>query len=246
MSQLPFKTQPKKATKVVGNQEWGELEFPVYGDLIVGERLTIDEAENRLSIFKMTAEAAIEIAKEEKLTYMDAHAFVTKSVLSAAGIDLTLREQELSIKYSSQLNDVGRQIVDASYEKVAVWATAMIRYRLSGMDDWTKERTMGLPQGLVNDIYSFAQSEAEAKSKSNQEKEDESAKLEEELGKLRGVLGSLPSELTGPLLTGSASSTGQQPPSSTATASRSSRRATSRKPSSKAEKPSATPSTSKK
>lgn len=219
MSQLPFKTQPRKATKTVGNDEWGTLEFPVFGDLIVGERLLIDEAENRYSIFKVTATAAVEIAKIEELSYLEAHSFVTKCVLSAAGLEMTQRERELNVKYAELLTNVGESVIKASYEKIAIWATAIIQHRLDGMDGWTQERTLGLPQGLVNEIYNFGQAEAESQQKSQESKDEENARLEEELGKLRMVLGSLPNAKTGPLHTGSVGDIGQPPPSSTQTAS---------------------------
>lgn len=236
MAQLPFKTQPRQQTTLIGNEDWGTLEFPIYGDLIVGERLAIDEAENKHSIFRITAEAAVTVAGAEEMSYIEAHAFITKCVLSGAGLDLTAREQELNIKYAELLVAVSEKIITASYEKVAVWATALIQHRLEGMDDWTLQRTLGLPQGLVNSIYTFGQEEAESKSRSQQDKQDEEAKLEEELGKLQTVLGSLQNPRSGGTSTGSASDTGPTHPSSTPTPSSSSRPATSRKPSSKAPK----------
>ena len=237
MKLLPFKTKPSLATKVIGNPTFGELEFPVFGDLLVGERALLDEAENRFNYFRTTANAAVKIAEgEENLTYMQAHTFVTKVVLSGSGADdLTDEENDLHVKYHDLLSESALSIVKASYEQVMMWATILIQHRLEGMDEWTQERTAGLPQGLVNEIFTFGKFEAEGEaSKTPEDKEAEEAALEEQLGKLRTVLGEVQNLPIGATPSGDASSTGQGGKNSAAKTSRSSRSASSKKPSAKA------------
>lgn len=248
MKLLPFKTKPSMATKVIGNETYGELEFPVYGDLMVGERALLDEAENRFNYFRTTAQAAVKIAEQEKISYLKAHAFVTKIVLSGSGEEgMTEEEQDWHVKYHDLLSESALNIVKASYEQIMVWATVLIQHRLEGMDEWTQERTAGLPQGLVNEIFNFGKFEADGESqKSPEDKEAEEAELEEQLGKLRTVLGEVQNLQIGDTPSGDANTSGRGGKNSTAKTSRNSHTSTSKKPSARASASTKRTSTSKK
>ena len=67
MAKLPFKTEPKKEIREVGNEDIGILEFPVLNDFTVREQAFINDQLAANSTFLEIARIANKVAKAAKI-----------------------------------------------------------------------------------------------------------------------------------------------------------------------------------
>lgn len=184
MAKLPFKTAPKKATKEVGNAEIGVLEFPVVGDLTVREQAFITEHLSKNSTFLEIARIANKVAKAAKIQPVAGHRFVTKCVtfqMLGKG-EFDEKEENLRIKFARELEELASSLLKQQWERQLVTVTAVVRYRLEGMKDFSIEDARDMSQSLITEIYSFALVETGAAQDPDEAMESEDD-LAEGLGK---------------------------------------------------------------
>ena len=175
MAKLPFKTQPKTETREIGNEEIGILEFPVVGDLTVREQAFINEELANNSTFLEVARIANKVAKAAKIHPVAAHRFVTKCITFAmlSQGEFDEKEESLRIKFARELEELSTFLLNAQWHRQVVTVTALVRYRLEGMEDFSLEDAKDLSQQLLMEIYSFALVEMGAASEEEKDLESE-------------------------------------------------------------------------
>lgn len=168
MSRLPFKTQPKAETVVVGSSEIGELEIKKLYDLTPNERLFIKEYVGNVDIRVEAAKISKAIAAKCGLSVLEVF-----NALSTANYEILVDHLEEVVEFEKQSRE-------ASERRYIATVTAIIKYRLA--DSWTIEDTQNpvdLPPRLKQAIYKFASSEEMGWQEPEQEE-----LTEEALGKL--------------------------------------------------------------
>ena len=158
MAKLPFKTEPKKETREVGNEDIGILEFPVYNDLTVREQAFITDKLANNSTFLEVARIANKVAKAAKIQPVAAHRFVTKCVTFAmlGRGEFDEKEENLRIKFARELEELSAFLLKTQWERQLVTVTALVRYRLEGMEEFTVDDAREMSQQLLTDIYAFS------------------------------------------------------------------------------------------
>lgn len=185
MAKLPFKTQPKTSTREVGNEDIGILEFPVVGDLTVREQAFINEHLVKNSSFIEIARIANKVAKAAKIQPVAAHRFVTKCVtfqMLGKG-DFDEKEENLRIKFAREIEELGGFLLQVQWERQLVTVSAIVRYRLEGMEDFGVEDARDMSQQLITEIYGFALVEMGAASEGGEENLESENEIAENLGK---------------------------------------------------------------
>jgi hypothetical protein len=184
MAKLPFKTSPKQETREVGNEDIGILEFPVVGDLTVREQAFITEHLAGNSTFLEVARIANKVAKAAKIQPVAAHRFVTKCVTFAmlGNGEFDEREENLRIKFARELEELSAFLLKTQWERQLVTVTALIRFRLEGMEEFTIEEARDMSQQLLTEIYAFSLIETGAASDDEGVLESEE-EIAENLGK---------------------------------------------------------------
>lgn len=186
---LPFKTAPTKQIHTVGNEQIGELEFPVMGDLTVREQAWINDHLKRKSTFLELARIANKVAKAEKIQPIAAHRFLTKCATSALNVtgngpepDFDSKEENLRVKYAREIEELCEFLLATQWHRQCVTAAALIRFRLEGMEDFEPEDCEEMSQVLVTEIFGFALLEQTA-AIGDEAEEITDEKIEEDLGK---------------------------------------------------------------
>lgn len=184
MAKLPFKTQPTVEVREIGNEETGILEFPVVGDLTVREQAWINTELASNSTFLEVARISNKVAKAAKIQPVAAHRFVTKCITFAMISEgkFDEKEESLRLKFAREIEELSTFLLNAQWHRQLVTATALIRYRLEGMEEFSIDDAKDLSQQLLMEIYSFALIEMGAATTGEEEKETE-ADLAESLGK---------------------------------------------------------------
>lgn len=158
MVKLPFKTEPKEETREVGNEDIGVLEFPVHNDLTVREQAFINDKLASNSTFLEIARIANKVAKDAKIQPVAAHRFITKCVtfqMLGKG-EFDTKEDNLRIKFAREIEGLGAYLLKTQWERQLVTVTALIRYRLEGMEDFEVDDAREMSQQLLTEIYAFA------------------------------------------------------------------------------------------
>jgi hypothetical protein len=155
---LPFRIDPVEAVKIIGDQRSGELVFPVKGDLSVREQIFINEGTAKHSSFLEIAKLSNKIAKAEKILPLAAHKFLSDVIAQALGMqdDLGEKAENMRLKYAREIEELSGFLLLQQWRRQLVTATAMIKYRLEGMEDYTVEDSESLGKNLVGAIYQFA------------------------------------------------------------------------------------------
>lgn len=182
---LPFKTQPKKETKLVGDEVSGILEIPVFGDVTVREQAWITERLSNQSTFRETARVANKISRAEKgFTPMGAHSLVTRCVTTALSgeSEFTQDEENLRIKYSREIDELIQYLLDQQWRRQLVTAAALVRFRVKGQETFDEDDARDLPNQLVTDLYGLAMLE-QNRATFETEEEELSAEIAEEQAK---------------------------------------------------------------
>lgn len=184
MAKLPFKTEPRKETREVGNEDIGILEFPVFNDLTVREQAFINDELASNSTFLEIARIANKVAKAAKIQPVAAHRFVTKCVTfqMLGNGEFDEKEDNLRIKFARELEELGAFLLSAQYHRQLITVAALVRYRLEGMEDFTVEDAKDLSQQLLFEIYTFALIETGAANEGEDSLESEND-IAENLGK---------------------------------------------------------------
>ena len=197
VTKLPFKTSPVVEVKEIGNERTGILEFPVYKDLTVSESAWLAQQNAEANAFSYTSKLALKISKIENIKPLYAHHFVAKVLAKAMGAEaeLTDKEEEYTVKYVRELEQVAMRVVEVSLTQQNLIVTTLIRHRLPGMQDWTMSDTASLPNELVEEVYKFAQSEKNHGIP--QSIEEANAEMEDALKKLKTERMKSPSSRTG-------------------------------------------------
>lgn len=219
MPQLPFKTQPRQETRLIGTADTGQLEFPVFHALKWNERQALRKADAGFSLFRETALVAAPIAEGEGLSHLDAHAMVTRILSAALGVNTILQPNELEIraKYSEPITSLIDQVVAWNDRRQIAGVTAVIVNRLPACQDWTEADTLELGEPLIAAIYNFV-SEEEAGQAPQRTEDEEQAELIRDLGKSSPEPGSLPLSPTGSESSGDSGASTQELQSSGQTA----------------------------
>lgn len=172
---LPFLQAPAAPRKkIVGNADSGTLEMPVLGGLTVGESAVIAELlANEQSSFVKGAQIAEVIAKEEKISLLEAFQLIENSI---GGKDLEESAEAMRLKHSQKIEEVARIYTASGQRNMEAGVTALIRCRLN-LPDWSLEDTRKLHRRLFNDIYDVLSAEQES------ENSESAPPTEEELGK---------------------------------------------------------------
>lgn len=182
---LPFKTAPKAQTAEVGSEKVGIIELPVLGDITVREQAWINENLAEQSNFLEIARISNKIARAEKVDPIVAHNFLTKSIADSLGrqtSEMTKKEQSWQVRYAREIESLSHYLLKNQWERQAVTAAALIRFRIEGMEDFGREDAMDLSQVLVQEIYGFAIMEQTGSTEEEIE-EGLQSDLEEQLGK---------------------------------------------------------------
>lgn len=172
---LPFLQAPAAPRKkIVGNADSGTLEMPVLGGLTVGESAVIAELlANEQSSFVKGAQIAEVIAKEEKISLLEAFQLIENSI---GGKDLEESAEAMRLKHSQKIEEVARIYTASGQRNMEAGVTALIRCRLN-LPDWSLEDTRKLHRRLFNDIYDVLSAEQAS------ENSESAPPTEEELGK---------------------------------------------------------------
>ena len=221
MSRLPFVTKPEVELRRIGNKQWGILEFPVYGDTLIGEQIVISRTEREADTFHLIAKHANEIAKAEECSALTAYLILQKALLN--NVELTQEEETIRVKHYELFHKAGEEILEASWLRICNNVTAIIQHRLPGMDDWDRAQTEGLPAGLVTEIWEFMNEEGrktqlteEEKAEESKTQEEQERELEEDIKKLEAVNSNVKKNLIGETSTGGSNGSGPEGKNSTA------------------------------
>lgn len=234
MLKLPFKTQPKQQTALVGDESTGTLEIPVYKGLLVGEERKHSEALKSLpDAYVLASRLAVKIDADLKLNDV---LFAFDIVGSPSWEDDKKQEIEQSLKDGKITQEESVKQLTELDEKAKIFKQARIKYIpdiielnteserndyvrkvtevtiiLSRINsEWKEDDTQQLPPDLFEKLCDFAQEEINGK----RDKLDPPEKpTEDEVGKQPE--GSLPeSRLTGENSIGDASGSGPTTPDS--------------------------------
>lgn len=182
---LPFKTAPKAETTELGSEKVGIIEMPVLGDITVREQAYINEEMATNSTFLEIARISNKVARAEKIDPIAAHQFITKVIADSLGRQvsaLSEKEQNWQVVYAREIEYLSHYLLKNQWERQAVTAAALIRFRIKGMEKFDREDAKDLSQVLVQEIYGFAIFEQTGELEEEAEEELQ-ADLVEQLGK---------------------------------------------------------------
>ncbi len=197
ITKLPFLTKPKTDRIIIGSEQTGTLEFPVYNDLTVTEAAWLQGEGATKSAFNYTSQTALKIAKAERIKPLDAHFFVSKVLGAAMGaeVELSEAEQAWSVHYVRELEECALKVLEVTVAAQNCLVTCLIRHRLPGMESWTPTDTSNMPSELCHLIYEFAVQEQNRGVPETQE--DAVKELSDLLGKSKTELTKPPRKSTG-------------------------------------------------
>lgn len=248
---LPFRTSPTITTEIVSaivNGQKLELEFPVFGAILAGESIVINEQQHRACFFRLCMELADAMLAEgtaeqillERADTADGATVESIAELSAlrilsrtAGIPTQLDAAETRARIHHR-GLVTRARTEMDTENAALQlrtATALISRRLPGCQGWQETDTEGLPLALIAAINDFAAREQNGGAP-ERTADEILAEMAETLGKSDQAR-SDSTHQTGETSSGDAENSGPMPPSSDPIDSPISQSPTSTKPSSR-------------
>lgn len=238
---LPFLVAPKQATRVVTATVNGQdcsIEFPVFGALISGESIEIQEHRYQSSVYAESSRLADQLVADgtaaanlpadtaPELIENEANRLAIRIVSTRMGLPLPLgaAEQRAATRHAALIAQV-TDTLNTEYEQLTIRkATAAIRHRLTGCEGWTEDDVRRqVPTPLRLAIAEFIDSEQNPKA-SDRSAEEMVDEMIDTLGKLERPASPATAEptpasssqlqLTGELSTGSAESSGPTPQSS--------------------------------
>lgn len=215
-TQLPFKSAPKKQMRVIGNEECGQLEMPVYGSLVWHELQAVRKADNGYNLFKESSLAAGHIAMAEKRTDLRDIQLQVISLMQA-GMGLPPQRpiddemMRMKVEHAAILNDLEVGVKRWNDRRMLAAVTALVQNRLPGFADWdeiTVERQ--IRTDLMNELYAFFREEEFAQAGAQ---DDERTEVDEEeaVKKSSKATGKSQPSRTGEQSSGGSSSSTQEP-----------------------------------
>lgn len=161
MKPLPFKVEPKRELRAIGNEEIGILEFPVHRYLIAGERMMINEREFNSSLYEHLGILSEAIKRDRAVDPATADLKAARILSGRMGIPVTLtaEENDLRTRHIGIVAQADRELGELWDQQVLRTVTAIIIFRLPGCKDWTVEDTAQLAEPLRDAIFAFAQEE---------------------------------------------------------------------------------------
>ena len=208
LDQIPWQTRPQALQDQIHVVEWqgGRLELPRFGFLIADELDQIQTVDPRNALYRLTAEASVDLSRVTSLEPRNAFAFLTRLHAKDLGakVDLSQEEEDLCIAHS-QVIGAYREKAQTLVNCVIIRSCTVILQRIK--PGWTDDQTRRLPQPLIALIYEFEQQEEKG---GQQEHDPEAAMraLEEDLGKLGEVSRLTATGPIGDTSTGSADDSG--------------------------------------
>jgi len=233
--QLPFDVQPTAELRSVGDGErTGTIKLPVIRGVRLAERLYVMDGDDTDQLFRETAELAVRIASERDVEVLDAYKMLNRVLANAQGvkIDLAPVEFDLIVRYGTEIEDLSARHLASNQRQAVRAATALIRSRVPGMEEWTDQDTCTLHEGLIRALHAFYLAEAAGMSE-ELDPDAAIASLTEALGKWQPGLGDPPPNPTGEPSSGSSSTTSPESQASPANGSPSSPSPSSSRPSKK-------------
>lgn len=186
MAKLPFKVAPAFEPVEVGNPKVGIIELPLFGDLTVREQSWINDQLATNSTFLEIARISNKVAKAQKIDPLAAHRFLTKTVAAALArkeddFVFTEKEENWRVKYAREIEELCAFLLRNQWDRQAVTAAALIRFRVDGMEDFTADDARDLGQTLIQEIYAVALTEQTASGDGDSEEDED--QVREDLGK---------------------------------------------------------------
>lgn len=219
---LPFKSKPQQEMRLVGNEKFGILEFPVYGSLLWHERQALREADGSFNMFKETALAAGKIAKaEERSDLRDLQMKIIALLQVNMGLPADIDDEAVRIRveHAEILNELMVQVTAWNDRRQLAGVTALIQNRLEGFADWDEIMVQRhITADLMALLYDFLYSE---ETKQNRAQDDERNDVDEEelVGKSSEGNTKTPPSPTGDESSGDSDSSTPEPMSSAGTTS---------------------------
>lgn len=219
---LPFKSQPKQETRLIGDERCGVLEMPVYKSLLWHERAALRKADGTFNMFKETAMAAGKIAKlEERTDLLHLQQMVITLLTVGMGLPGQLSDEMMRIRveHAEILNQLQVEVTEWNDRRQLAGVTALIRCRLEGFADWDETLVeANVKEDLMVHLYNFLTSE-ENKGIEAQDEDRQEVDEEELVGKSSEANTENPPSPTGDGSTGASSSSTPDATSSAGTTS---------------------------
>ena len=178
-TQLPFKSAPRQAAKLVGNEECGILEMPVYGSLVWHEVQAVRKADNGYNLFKESALVAGKIAMSEKRADLRAIQLQVISLMQA-GMGLPPQQDidddmlRMKVEHASLLNDLEVGVKDWNDRRMLAAVTSLIQNRLPGFSDWDEVMVeRHIRRDLMDALYAFFREEEYAQAEAQDDERNE-------------------------------------------------------------------------
>ena len=158
---LPFVTAPEVKVEQVGDETTGILQLPVFGSLLAGERIMIDQIGYQSTVTEQTHRLAQIIREMDDLPEATANLVAARLMARHIGIPVVLEPLEDTIRLREHrlIRDIDARLSVQNQAQVTRLVTAAIVYRLGKVDPscaaWTDEDTAGLTEGLRDAIYAF-------------------------------------------------------------------------------------------
>ena len=178
-TQLPFKSAPRQAAKLVGNEECGILEMPVYGSLVWHEVQAVRKADNGYNLFKESALVAGKIAMSEKRADLRTIQLQVISLMQA-GMGLPPQQDiddemlRMKVEHASLLNDLEVGVKDWNDRRMLAAVTSLIQNRLPGFSDWDEVMVeRHIRRDLMDALYAFFREEEYAQAEAQDDERNE-------------------------------------------------------------------------
>jgi hypothetical protein len=239
---LPWETAPQAPEQAAATIEWngGEMTVPRLGYLTVDEMQGIREIDPQNALYRLITAAAVALSQAAPdHTAHWCYGLLTRLLAQEQGASIgrmSPEEEAVQVLYAGIIGPFLEQ-ARAITNRVVIRSVTVILNRIKPA--WTDEQTRRLPAPLLGILHAFEQEEERAGAGLQQDPAAEMRALEEALGKLQEVSGSIATDPTGPEPSGTAADSGPEPPSSAASDSGSSPPAMSSRPSRRATPPNA-------
>lgn len=214
---LPFKSQPKQEMRLVGNEDTGILEFPVYNSLLWHEQQAVRRIDREFNFWRESVLTASEICKEEEgaeLSQMSLEVMAICTFALGAAPNISENGARIRLHHAEKLDDLMNRAIAWNDKRQLAAVTSLIQNRLEGFQDWDEVLVnRHLTTKLLAQIYEFFSSEENAMTAAQ---DDERVEIDEaaEMGKSPTEPGDPPPSPTGEGSTGASSSSTPEPESS--------------------------------
>ena len=185
---LPFKSSPKQTTKLIGDEDCGILEMPVYGSLLWHELQAVRKADGGYNLFKESAMAAGKIAKKEGRTDLRDLQLQLISIMQMGmglptQVEITDDAMRIRVEHADLLNALEVDISAWNDRRMLAAVTALVQNRLEGFEEWDEILVQrNITNKLMDHLYRFfreeemSQVEGQAEDRSEVDEEEQVGK----------------------------------------------------------------------